>query len=835
MKKHMLFKKISVLLMAVLIIANSQAAYGLENATEDTPQPSWQSKIQPYLLEKMQDTDDKIPVWLWMEDIDQGEVEQEVYERTGLTEANLSVISEPFSEELAASVAELPEADAATKAEVSSELQTYLTRTQAERALEAQRVDTYIDEMRSVQNEMYCENNASVFSTLGIPQQDIIFTETQAPVYIVYLGKNDIQRLAKNSKVTAIYYYDIDSEDVPQGNDISETVSASSVSRIRSETGLTGSGVKLGVIDSYKVLPCDEIEESRITYVDPLPDNGKMHGTNVARIAAGSYGVAPSASIYSAVGMKIDSAPEVPGLVMAITRMLDNGVCVANYSQGTARNSSHGSYSGDEKYVDFIVRNKRFTLVVASGNDHGVIRSPALAYNVITVGGYFNQGTTDNSDDEMFDGSNYESSYDNVEGCLKPDFVAVQSTCTTVEGTSIGTSYAAPYVTGTIALLYQLRPFLKTQPEAVKAIIMSSCHRKVQPSSGDPVESIMDGLTDHQGAGAIDPYMAIAIAGSGNYGIRTMDSNSTQELIRFEQPAYGSTGLNVSLAWSVENPNGTTVGPEINLDLSLLRNNTQVGSSTQSKSSTEMVYVTPSTTEKNYTIKIDRSSSTGTPVRYAYAFSVNRNRYQYTNISQGVFFLKNRATGQYLTLSNGNVCQTAFSNSSAQQWLLSNGKIYSVSYDNGKLAIGAPFSAGNNFRRAAINTSSGATVIIDVNAVSDGQYNDIDGTVTFFNVDYESALSIYNNSTASGAAAAWSPYSSSDQYQQWYLESVAYQRGDVNIDGVITAADAQKILQYSAGSATPSDVERYLSDVNGDNAITSADAMLANRIAAGLI
>lgn len=119
--------------MSALIIANSQVAYGLENETEDIPQPSWQSKIQPYLLEKMQSTDDKIPVWLWIEDIDQGEVEQEVYERTGLTEANLSVISEPLSEDLAESVAELPEAVAATKAEVSSEFQAYLTRTQAER------------------------------------------------------------------------------------------------------------------------------------------------------------------------------------------------------------------------------------------------------------------------------------------------------------------------------------------------------------------------------------------------------------------------------------------------------------------------------------------------------------------------------------------------------------------------------------------------------------------------------------------------------------------------------------------------------------------------------
>ena len=68
-----------------------------------------------------------------------------------------------------------------------------------------------------------------------------------------------------------------------------------------------------------------------------------------------------------------------------------------------------------------------------------------------------------------------------------------------------------------------------------------------------------------------------------------------------------------------------------------------------------------------------------------------------------------------------------------------------------------------------------------------------------------------------------------------FLLSVAYQRGDVNMDGVISSTDAQLILQCATGSATLPDVKKYLADVNGDGAVTSVDAMLANRIAAGLI
>lgn len=822
MNKHMLLKIFAVV-FSVLILTNSIIAYGLERETDDVAKYSWESKIQPYLLEKMQDTDEKIPVWLWMEDIDQEEAEQEVYERTGLNEANLSVIAEPLPVDLAESVAELSEADEATRLDVKSQFQEYLDRTEEARELEAQRVDTYIGELRDVQNEMYCEKNASVFSSFKIPQEDVIFTETQAPVYIVKLNKNDIQRLAKNSKVTAIYYCDTDTDDITDDDSLSDSVNASTVSRIRSEIGLTGRGVKIGIIDSHGVQYCDEIAESRITYIEPSVGNGDVHGTNVARISAGSSGVAPAASIYSTVSAKKE---EIPAPILAITSLSSNGVCVANYSMGHERTDKDGDYSPQEIYIDFMVRSKRFLLVKTAGNKHGAVNSPGLAYNVITVGGYFNKGTTNYEDDTMY----YNSSYNSLSGCFKPDLVAVQPK---IDGRT-GTSYAAPFVTGTVALLYELRPTLQTQPEAVKAILMGSCHRKANPSDGDPVENITSGLTDHQGAGAIDPYMAIAIAGSGNYGIRTMDSNVNQELIRFQQPAYGSSGLNVSLAWSVENPNGTTVGSKINLDLSLLRNNTQIKTSTQSTSSTEMVYVAPSSTQKDYTIKIDRRSSTGTAVRYAYAFSVDRNRYQHTNISQGIFYLRNRATGQYLTLANGDVHQTAFSGGTAQQWLLNSGKIYAVSTDSGKLAIGGPINGNYNYRRAVINSSSGAVVQIDMNGIINGNYYDRDGTFTFFNSDSESALSIYNNSNASGATAAWVPYSSSDKYQQWYLESAAYQRGDVNMDGVINTTDQQMISQYILGKITFSDVQKYLADVDGDGRIMLSDASHVGKISEGL-
>lgn len=803
MKKNTL-QKIPVILLSVLLFLQSATVYGL--SLETVSGLTWESKVQPGLMEKVQNLSGKIPVWLWMEDIDHNEVAQQVYENTGLREENLEVINESITNELATSVVNMENEDAITREKIKTDFQAYLNRTEPARRIEAYRVETYLNELRAVQNNMIRVKNESIFSELGLSEDDIIISETQAPVYIVNVDKNDIPRLAKHPKIKAIYYYKNETV-VPEGNSILEVINGSTISRIRNDVGLTGNGVKIGVIDEAKVQPTSDLASSRITYVDPSRNYYSSHSTAVARISAGTNGVAPSAQIYSASG----------DLITAITNLSDEGVSVANYSMGASRTES---YTAMEIYVDYIVRQKRFALVKSAGNSHGVITSPGLAYNVITVGGFFNQGTTDQSDDTMYSGSNY----DNLSGCFKPDVVADQSD---VDGT--GTSYAAPFVTGTIALLYQLRPTLATQPEAVKAILMASCHRKAKPSGNDPIESMSTGLTAHQGAGVIDPYKAIAIAGSGHYGIRTLASSDDQETIRFNQPSYGATGLNVSLAWSAENPSSTVAGAKINLNLRLLRNNTQLKSSIKSTSSTEMVYVTPSSSNTNYTIQVDRSSATGTPVRYAYAFSLSRSRYQFTGITEGVYYLKNKATGLYLTMNNGTVTQAAFSNSSSQRWLLSDGRIAAVTTANNRLSIGATISG--NYKRAITNTSYGASVINQMNSTN----YERDGSYSFVNGSTSTALGIYNQSSASGASVAWSPYTSTNEYQKWYIEPVAYQRGDVNFSGSFASNDAQMVLEYSVGSRTFSDLQKFLADANGDGDIDSNDSLIINQIISGVI
>lgn len=256
--------------------------------------------------------------------------------------------------------------------------------------------------------------------------------------------------------------------------------------------------------------------------------------------------------------------------------------------------------------------------VASAGNDYGWqnfgwpnVISPSSGYNSIAAGAYNFNANPNRMHDYRFNQIDITEQVN-----YKPDIVVA----------SPSTSEASPMVTGIIAMMIQLKPSLSANPELIKAILMASCHRKVEPAYNAPAEYIVDGLTQRQGAGAIDAYNAISIVAHETYGIGNI-SSGTLNVKNIPSPVTGAN-MNVSLAWLNQNTNttynNTTIGVLKELELEITdSNNSIIKYSDKKNTCKQMVYFPVLNDEDEYTIRIKKVSSDNENTRFAYAWSTD--------------------------------------------------------------------------------------------------------------------------------------------------------------------------------------------------------------------
>lgn len=281
------------------------------------------------------------------------------------------------------------------------------------------------------------------------------------------------------------------------------------------ERGITGASTKVAVL-----------EDDGVAFANPYLNGSQYHigwwtrvgshATQVAGVVASDHGAYRGA----AYGAEIYSANALNGMEPAIVAAADwaaERVDIINASIGT--DCSSREITSLDKYVDWLVWNKRKTVVVAAGNllpacpSNHHVTSPGKAYNVITVGAKDDKNTATSEADTQDDQFSYFSLYvDPVtasENRLKPEVTAtgqrIRSTGASspwIEADEVaGTSFAAPIVSGQAALMMQRSSWLKFSPEAVKAGVMASARwtkliDDVNPSKWASV--------DKMGVGAVD-------------------------------------------------------------------------------------------------------------------------------------------------------------------------------------------------------------------------------------------------------------------------------------------------------------------------------------------
>ena len=343
-------------------------------------------------------------------------------------------------------------------------------------------------------------------------------------------------------------------------------------------TQYTGDNIRIGLLDTgffnENHVNFDDI------YVETVVDthvtaNENDHPDRVASVMGGEFGIASSASIYYA---DVNSGVGY----INIEDLLQENVDIINMSISTGSCRNNGTYdSVDEAYLDYIVNTELVILVAAAGNtlnklnSGGFVCQPGNSSNIISVGSIDINGNPSEF-----------SSYNNNNDVANNPMISAVGEARIVDGWGPinGTSYSAPAVSGTIALLLEKHGSLSAY--SVATILTATSNNSIIGTASEVVDLVIPdplnpgnwidsgfnlnvppntyddsiGFNPRTGSGALDMTAALNYNGPIiDYCITGLANNETETIVN----VYLTAGQNitVSLAWErIANYNpGTSV------------------------------------------------------------------------------------------------------------------------------------------------------------------------------------------------------------------------------------------------------------------------------------
>ncbi len=284
------------------------------------------------------------------------------------------------------------------------------------------------------------------------------------------------------------------------------------------DEGYSGLGVKVGVIEvGGRAAVENPYLRGVIQDAENAPAETQSHATATTGMIRGRHSDYRGISYGALVRVGGATGGDINQLRSAAERALTWGANILSNSWGTFaynyETAGQEQMDDEERYWDSLALLQRRTIVFAAGNEgteHGYLRHPGYAYNLISVGAYDDHNTESWSDDSMADFSSYKDCQSANGDREKPELCApgVNIYATTTRSPWVGncgngTSYACPITSGSVALLMQAVPELRAWPEAVKAILMASAWDNIE------LGWWMEG---RDGAGGIDAYEALYTA-----------------------------------------------------------------------------------------------------------------------------------------------------------------------------------------------------------------------------------------------------------------------------------------------------------------------------------
>ena len=519
-------KKLVVLILAIVLSVPMSVPANADILSSSKVTATIDSQLQSLLADAS--AEESIPVDIWLYETSTIEVrEQKIYTKIGLSKKQITADS---------------------KGVISSE-----------------KIDEYI----AVERSMYAEEREQQYALIQKDYASIrglqktrendtrLFYSRYAPMISAELTPTEIKLLARDSRVQTIYY----SPNVQLKDQCSVSIPSIDANYVRDTLGYTGSGVKIGMIETGVPDSSDSCFSGvSITYDSSIQNVGNKysgHADMVAAIMVGQettfHGVTYGEGIVPDANLYVTCCSDDNDWRGRVEWLLSQGVHVINMSAsfvGTDPGYYQGYYRTHERWLDHISYSHYVHFVTVSGNTGWSVASPGMAYNVLTVGAIDDKNNDDETDDVLCDFSGYHESSDPNTGTHptnKPDLVAPGENIATAVGTDSGTSFAAPHVTAVVAQLCQYIGSLKVMPAVVKAILTASVsHEKHSYDTG--IED-MDNY-DLFGAGVVNAKAAFETALAFRMMGGSFPAKSEAESARFFTfTVSDGQRVRVSLTW----------------------------------------------------------------------------------------------------------------------------------------------------------------------------------------------------------------------------------------------------------------------------------------------